>query len=225
MVTPITGSIYLVSDIETVSVSRQMPKTRIISLTEEPDYMKFIPDSILGTVFLPPYECMIYLSDGDYANFREVYLRYLTGSPELDLFLSVVTRAVLIEGINIVLFVPKDEVELGFFQILAEYIFNCFGIMIGNNQAPFMYNPAFDASNCEKMYLNGFMDVEELMVNFPMGVQFSPMTVQKLAEQMGGMIPLAATATIVEYGNWLFNYKERIKQNNNTFLQRGLIRL
>lgn len=225
MITPVTGSIYLVMDVETASVSKQMPKTRIVSLTEEPEYMKFIPDSIVGSVLLPPYESMIYLTEGDYNNFREVYSRYLMGSPEVDLYLSVIIRAVLVEGINIIIFIPKEEGELGFFQVLADYLFNCFGIVVGSNMNQFMYNPVYDGSNCERMYINGFMNMEELMINFPPAMQFSPLTIQKLVEEMGNQIPLPAGSDIMQYGSWLFNYKERIKQNNNVFLQRGLIRL
>lgn len=218
------GSIYLVTDIGTASTARQMPATRIISLTEEPEYSCMIPEAVIGTVFLPPYESMMFLSDGDYNSFRDVYMNYLTQSAEVNLFLSIVMMSVLVEGNNLVIFIPRDEMELGFFQVFAEYLVRFYGIAIGTDVSPFMYNPQYDGSNCEVMYLNGFMTYQELMVNFPAYVTFSPQVVSKLILDMGGLIPLK-DASIEEYSTWLYDYKERIKQNNNVLLQRGLIKL
>lgn len=224
MVNPVIASIYLVTDIGTASAARQMPSTRIVSLTEEQEYMCMIPDAVVATVLLPPYESMMFLSDGDYNTFKDVYMGYLTQSAEVNMFLAIIMRSVLIEGNNIVIFVPRDEMELGFFQVFAEYLTVAYGVVIGTDTSPFMYNPQYDGSNCEIMYMNNFMSYHELLVNFPQYVTFSPQVVSKLVTDMGGLIPLK-DASIEEYSLWLYDYKERIKQNNNMFLQRGLIRL
>lgn len=223
MLNPITGTIYVVTDIAVASTARQMPLTRVITLSEDPEYTIALPDAVRGTVFLPPYESMMFLSDGDYMNFREVYMNYLINSAEANLFLSIIVKSVLIQGNNIVIFVPREEAELGFFQVFSEYLINFYGIAVGTDQNPFMYNFSYDGSNCERMYLNGFMTIDELMVNFPPVTLFSPPVVEKLAAEMGQLIPLH-NASIDELSQWLFSYKERIKQNNNVFLQRGIIK-
>lgn len=223
MLNPITGTIYVVTDITVASTARQMPLTRVITLSEDPEYTIALPDAVRGTVFLPPYESMMFLSDSDYINFREVYMNYLINSAEANLFLSIITKSVLIQGNNIVIFVPREEAELGFFQVFSEYLINFYGIAVGTDQNPFMYNFSYDGSNCERMYLNGFMTVDELMVNFPPVTLFSLPVVEKLAAEMGQLIPLH-NASIDEISQWLFSYKERIKQNNNVFLQRGIIK-
>lgn len=223
MLNPVKGTIFVVTDVMVASTAMQMPQTRIVTLSEDQEHFVALPGAVPGTVFLPPYESMMFLAEGDAVNFRDVYFKYLMNSIEANLFLSIICKSVLIEGNNIVLFVPRDEAQLGFLQVLLEYLINFYGIMLGTDQSPFMYNFSYDGSNCERMYINGFMTVEELMINFPPVTPFSIPVVEKLVIDMGLLLPLI-NPTIEEAAQWLFDYKERIKQNNNVFLQRGIIK-
>lgn len=216
---PILGTIYLVSDLATAAASREIPQTFVISLTEQQDYIISIPDAMAGTVFLPPYEAMMFLSDGDFNNFRDNYLYYLASSEQVNLLFTVLCTSCLMKDSHLIFYVPKEELDLGFFGVLAEYIMNCFGIVIGTPQNPFVYNPAFDASNLQKMYINSFIDLQELMVHYPVGSPFDPQINDKIADEMQLRIQMSEW-TIPQ---WIFEYKERIKQNNNIFLQRGVI--
>lgn len=221
---PILGNLYLVDDINVAMASKNMPGTFTISLTEEAGYIKYIPEAMGGTILLPPYEAMIYLSDGDFNNFRDIYLQYLSLSPEIDLFLSVILRACLINDSRLIFYVPKEELSLGFFSVIAEYIANCFGIVIGTVQNAFYYNPVYDPIVMERIYVNELMNKEELMTYFPPKLQFTQPTVTKLVADMNLKIG-KPNASIFDYAEWLYNYKERIKQAGDVYLERGLIKL
>lgn len=226
MVTPVLGSIYLVSDIDMINNLKTNPNTKIISLTEEQDYMRLIPEAIPGTVFLPPYEALVFLTDSDMKSFYDIYMSYLIGTNEVSVYTAVILRAVLMEGINIILFVPKDELELNFFPVLADY-FMRFGVITGTPVNNFAYNPAFDAIVCQLLYMFDYMSMEELMVNFPPSVAFDPNTIVKLCVDHGNIVPkdVLSDPTLLAQSSWFFSYKERIKQNNNNFLQRGITRI
>lgn len=227
MVTPLTGSIYIVSDINMLNSLRATPNTKIISLSEDFDHAKMFPEAVPGTVFLPPYEALVYLTDSDMNSFSDIYMHYLMGTDEVSMYSAVILRAVLMEGINIILFVSNDELELNFFQVLASYFGMMYGVTIGTPINNFMYNPAYDAAVCQLLFAADYMSMEELMINFPQGVMFDINTVAKLCMQNPNIIPkeLSSDQTYASQSTWLYNYKERIKQNNNNFLQRGITRI
>lgn len=227
MVTPLTGSIYVVSDINMLNSLRSAPNTKIISLTEEADYVKMFPEAVPGTIFLPPYEALVFLTDSDMKSFSDIYMHYLMGTDQVSVYSAVILRAILMEGINIILFIPKDELELNFFPVLASYFGMMYGVTIGTPINNFMYNPAYDVAVCQLLFAVDYMSMEELMVNFPQGAVFDINTIAKLCAQCTNIVPkeILSDTTYNSQSAWFYNYKERIKQNNNNFLQRGITRI
>lgn len=219
------GTIYLVTDIDVIATNQIDPsrKQYIIALTEDNEFLRYFPDAMQASILLPPYESLIYLTDGDMNNFRQIYLNYLSTSPEANMLMSIILKAVLFNGLNIIFYVPSDENELGFFPVIAEYMFNCYGIVIGNPITPFAYIPTFDSVICDKLYMDGIIDIEEYMLNYPIGVGFTQLNViNKLSSEL--KLQLDDDAQLSDYAKWLYDYKEEIRLCNK-FLKRGLIKI
>lgn len=217
--TPLTGSIYLVSDLNIACNNLVAPSTAVITLTEQPEYIAYIPTALKGSALLPPYEAIMALSDNNRMLFSQIYYEYLASNPDVNILITIITAAVLLRGMRILLLIPTDEMELDFFRDLSAYIYGVYGILIGTEQSPFGYQPCFDAINLEKMYLGGFITPQEFILEFPADVPISLQSSWKIINDLN--IP------IIQYYQaeaWVNNYVREIKQGGNVFRLKGVIR-
>lgn len=215
----LTGSIYLVTDLDAAVAASQMGQ-RVIALTEQTDYTQYLPDAIGGTILLPPYDAMMFLMDGMYQPFYDSYVYHLATSVEANAYFNILLRSVMV-GLNLVFYLPKEEYELNFVGVLAGYIQNCFGVILGDymTNTPFAYNPAYDTIVLNKLYLDNLIKVDEFMIQYPPAIEIVPDSCWKASIEIG-----RAFDTIEECCVWINAYKERIKANNNVFLKVGMVK-
>lgn len=108
---------------------------------------------------------------------------------EADTIICLIITA-LARGINIILYVPKDESSnLSFVTALAQYLVNTYGITIGSEGIPYQYNTAFDHIICTRLYLHDFISYQEFFVAYPANVNIDPVAIQKLMFDMGNTVP------------------------------------
>lgn len=217
--TPLTGSIYLVSDIDVACNNLVAPNTAVITLTEQPEYMAYIPTALRGSALLPPYEAVMALSDNNRQLFSQIYYEYLASNVDVNILITIMTGSILLKGMRILLFIPRDEMELGFFRDLSAYIYGVYGILIGTEESPFGYHPYFDVANLEKLYLGGFITPQDFILEYPADMPVSLPASWKIINDLN--IP------IIQYNQaeaWVNNYVREIKQGGNIFRMRGVIK-
>jgi hypothetical protein len=155
------GNLYLTSDIN-VAQSAAFAGSKIILICEQSPFQIQVPNVLLGTVLLPPYQAFMAELDGNNQEFYKQYIFHLS-QKESDTFLCLIVAA-LLKGINIVFYIPKDEMQLQFPKVLSEYLFNCFGIIVGTSANVFMYDNSFDPVILMKLYLQNIITVEEFIM-------------------------------------------------------------
>lgn len=218
--TPLTGSIYLINDLQMAANGLMDNNTRVITLTEQPEYTMYMPNVLQGTILLPPYEAMIALSDNNRQLFSQIYYSYLASSMDIDHMVTIITGAVLLKGMNILLFIPMDEMELDFFKDLSAFIYATCGILIGTPQNPFAYQPCFDAMNLQKMYYFNLLSYQDVILEYPANERIPFPVCNKILTDMG----IAEQIPLNQYEQWVYGYVNQIKQAGNVFRIRGVIK-
>jgi len=170
----------------------------------------------LASTLLPCYAAASAELDGDMESFYAIYWNHLA-TKEADSLICVIITA-LIRGINILLYTPHDEeISFNYTNALVRYIYNTYGIAIGNNVTQFAYNPAFNAVICTRLYMHDLIKSEEFFVLYPAEVDIDIMIIPKLAFEYRSVIQHLNTQE--EQFVFFNRYKNNIKRANNTFLR------
>lgn len=191
---------------------------RVICLSESNDYRDIMPEAMMGSVFLPPYDSMDALLDGNMDAFSLMYSEYLFNSNEVEMMISIIMAA-MYQGVNIVLFLSKQEYELGFYQIFANCVASMTGIFIGFSlYMAAAYDEKFNDQNMARLYMDGFISYADLLVSTDNPIT-NPYVCIRICNDIGFITKDGKEA--VDYVN---SYLLRIKENNNTFLEKGFIK-
>ena len=180
---------------------------KVIALTENHNFGNMI---LSGTTLLPPYEALMAEMDNDIIRFQQIYSFHLA-KKENDMFICAIIRA-LLEGINIVIYIPKDEAELMFSNVLVQYINDVYGITILPDTC--MYNETYDAILVTKLYVYDLLTTEEFFTLYPIGPDliYDEFLLQKL---MMVMNPYVLDRTSAGYYTYFNDYMKHTKQNGN----------
>lgn len=192
---------------------------RVICLSETNEFKDIMPEAMTGSVFLPPYECMDMLLDGNMDEFSATYSNYLLSSNEVEMMVSIILAA-MYQGINIVFMISQSEYELGFYQIFSV----CFGCMTGitigfSMYMPSAYNPNFNDSNMVRLYMDGFIGYPDLLVYADNPI-LDPYVCIRICGDIGFI-----TTDEKDAVSYISSYFNNIKGNNNKFLEKGLIKV
>lgn len=206
------GNLYSTTSLD--MVRNMMGNYKIIIIGDCPDQMLVqTTGALIGSVLTPTYQAFEARMNNDIEAFNTIYYNHLQ-SKEVTNFLACIFRS-LYNGINILFYAPSDEAAL-FFNELYMNIFTRFGIIVGNENQQFGFDPNFTWIVSSILYLFELFSVEELMLNYPEKIQFADDVVMKLITETS----IYTEQTDFEsYRNYFYNYKERIKSNNNNYLQ------
>lgn len=191
---------------------------RIICISEVNEDKISMPDMMMGSLLIPPYDTMDLLLDGKYDEFAAMYSQYLYSSQEVEMMISIMLTA-LYQGVNIVLYVPKNVYELNFIPVLAAFISDTTGIVYGNPYTQAIYNKGYNDRNMARLYTDGFMQYSDMLV-YTDGDINDPYTCIRMCRDIGYI-----TEDQVDAINYIKGYKNRIRMNNNIFLPKGLIKV
>lgn len=215
----LSGSITFTSNIDILRSAMYDKTCRIVAMMDNVDsIIQTIPNVSPASILLPPYAAISAFLDNDKNTFFNEYFIHL-GSKEADAFICLILAASA-RGINILLYVPRDEAEnLGFVDAFTQYMISAYGVYIGNdNGAPFNFDICHTANVLCRLYLHDFISYQELLVAYPPNTVMADYLIPKLA------LELHFYGTPMEVATQINAYLQRIKQNNNTFLQRAVIR-
>ena len=194
---------------------------KLVMITENKNILQqYEGIAIPGTILLPPYGAVCAEMDNNLEAYYGIYFNHL-GDYESNSFIAAILKA-LYEGINICMYLPLESKELRYNIALVEYFANTFGILIGTD-APVMYvydqDPNLYLNILTTLYTNNRIDVEELFILYPPGAPILEPMMPKLIQEFNA--PLMQD--INQYARYFYEYKEKIKANNNIFLQPGIV--
>jgi|GEM_PF-2732048 len=156
------GTCYLVTDHN--MIPNLAYQSRIVSITEGNPFGNAI-QVVEASVLMPPYQAMLAQVDGDMNRFKMEYVNYLMSTDAACTLIAIIGRA-LLQGINITLFVPKDEAQL-FIEILLEYMAGAFGIVVGTQNRPFVLLPNAQICINQCCYMADVITLSEFLAEVP----------------------------------------------------------
>lgn len=159
------GNIYLVNDINFALECNYKHGYKVIYVGEL--NMNLPKTFISFGALLPPYDALNAEIDGDIASYAYIYESYLNNSQvAYEIFASIIVA--LYSGVNMLIYVEEGD-NLSHLNFLIEYLQVKFGITVGTDVSPYMYNPMYDSfiSMILYTYLDGFITAEQLLYNMP----------------------------------------------------------
>lgn len=176
----IKGSMYLTCDPQMVS-DAPYNNERIVILAENlRNSLPINPDIItFGSILLPSYNAVEAELNGDLNLFARIYSQDLMSTVQ-DRFI-VLLLAALAKGINILLYIEKDEYySLHFKDVLATHIYNAYGVMIGNERTKFGVDESYSPIILSKFYLYDYISSQDFLRTYPVGLDIPLDTLSKL---------------------------------------------
>lgn len=143
----LSGTIFITSNYETVQNTPITGEVMVVNMDEDHKLSKLIPNSIEGTILLPPVDAKIAEIDGDETKYNSIYLDHLYHQQD---FMSAII-AFLYKGGNLLIYLP-DEYNYTK-QKLCEFIFRTYGIHIGDLEDP-NNNKSYYDMKCIPFWLN-----------------------------------------------------------------------
>ena len=160
------GSIYLVNDVNFALECNYKQGFKVIYVGE---LNMNLPKSFISFgALLPPIEALNAEIDGDMASYAYIYEAYFNSNRVVyEIFASIIVA--LYSGQNMLIYVEEGD-NLSHLNFLLEYMQVTFGITVGTDVSPYMYNPMYDSfiSMILYTYLDGFITPEQLLYNTPM---------------------------------------------------------
>lgn len=212
----LTGNLTLTYDLNKVPIYSS--NHVIVALVEDKNLVQQI-GAVQASILLPPYEAMEAEMNNNPILFHEIYNAHLF-SYEANKFIGALLTA-LYQGKNLCLYISAESMELLFNKELINFFANNYGINIQpDTQVFYSYNQnIYQLLNIiENMYIYDYITPDEVFILIPKGALISETIVQKLIAQTNSPI----LNSIEEYSRYFFDYKERIKDNNNNPLVMGI---
>lgn len=203
------GNIYITNDLNDV---RNMIATHQVVIIGQPDQQLIMQTGAqIGSILLPPYKACHYEAEGDAKGFYACYGEYLS-TMEPSGFIACIIGS-LYKGINILLYLTKDESELLYSKVLMEYLAFYYGIVIGNPQQPYMYynTPEYNAVICNLLYQFELINYQEFFVNYPQLIPIDNNSIMKLIIEIN---PYLNDTSFESYCAYFNKYKEDMKMSN-----------
>lgn len=197
----IKGSLYITNDFNVTLSS--MIRSKVIVIGERNDQLEGL-GAIGGELFLPPYNASMAELNGDNMGFARIYTDYLM-QPEPQKFIAAIVKA-LLNGVNILFYLTKDESEMTYSKILCQTLTNYYGILVGTPECPFNYDMRYDQAILSLLYLHELIIVPELMELYPNEVHFTLPVVSKLLVEFPPAIQVEEDFINME--KYYYEYKE-----------------
>jgi len=198
-----------------MSLNQVCVSSRIIVLDEDRTDIVQMYNGVMGSILLPPYAAMCKEMDNDTNGFIQIYYDHLM-SIQADQFITMICRA-LLNGVNLSIFIPLEQMSLKYPNVLLQYILNTFGIIVGTKDVPFMYNRSYDGIIMDKLYSHGLCSEEEFFQNIP--ISYNMYSMPTLNRLINVMNPYLENYTIESYMEYFNKYNLHVKSNNGKLPQ------
>lgn len=119
---------------------------------------------IMAAPLVPDYNILVKAVDGYTEEFTVEYENQLWQEPASNFFLGIITA--MFNGINIMMYFPKEVLELYYPQVLMNYIRTQFGIVASTENNQFLYDDDYNQNNLRFMYTFNTIDTRTFIINY-----------------------------------------------------------
>lgn len=165
-------------------------------------------DAVNAVPFCPDYNVLALYVDGAIDRYRAAYLQYIESPIAGELFASILYA--LKTGTHVILYFPKETVELNYPEYLLSYICSVYGIVAQTNSTQFQYNEMFNSSNYRAMYIFNLITAAEFILNVE---EVDDMVIMKLKNEWIGAYPEIDKYTPQQ----MLDFIERMKEHVRTY--------
>lgn len=199
----ITGQIIATADLFVIDeAARSGFKLLYVGdVLETPKQWNFI--NAIG--FVPDYQCMSAIIEGDDNRFALSYIQNLKNPMAEELFAIIL--AALCKGTGIMLYFPEDTLQLKYPYLLMQYMQDNYGLIVGDKSNPFSYNQVFDSSNTRLMYLYKLVDWKTYILNVD---EADPMILMRLREDLCPLYSIPINISDVDMINEVTRIKSEL---------------
>ena len=213
---PITGSISIFLEPELVKQYHDLG-FRVLCLSDDSSAIAGMQNAMMCSILLPPYDAMAALLDGDMNRFGSIYDEFLATSYEANTLISIILAA-LYKGVNMILYIPVAEYNLGFIGNTLNYIAYATGCFPGFGETmQFSYDMKYNDSNLIRLFDVGLLSYPELLTGVDQHITLGQICTKVCMDI--GFCPETPDIAI-KYVN---GYIDSIKANNNVILKKGFI--
>lgn len=169
------GTIYITYDVNLCLTNLSTCKTIVVA--DEPDVYN-IPGKIGGSLLVPPYQALAAVIDGDEEKFRYEYINYLATDMVVSRFINIILQA-LIAGTNMIILLDKEGPK--FDMLLKQYFAMFFGIILGDANTQFQFDPNYIPAILNKLYADDDINAGYFLSLYPLNLPFDEFILRKLA--------------------------------------------
>ena len=157
------GAFLVTNNIQEVQMASVNPNARILFVSDPEGYQDLIRQfrMILVSAWVPDYNVMEADLNGDPNEFACKYLDYLN-RPEAQAMFATILLA-LYQKKDLIMFIPQEAWEFKYPNFLIQYIYNNYGIAIGNQNTSF--NEAFADKIASILYAYDFITVQDFILH------------------------------------------------------------
>lgn len=128
---------------------------------------KRVPGILGGAILLPNIEAMQALVMGDSQTFIMSYTSQLSNDPNVSDMIDTIIGA-LYKGSNVVFYAPTDAIDLGFLDVLFEFLENSYGLVVQKDVFHgFEYKRSFTPVYLKALYKYGLISLGEFIAYIP----------------------------------------------------------
>lgn len=145
---------------------------RIVYIIMDEDRSKYpdIPNLLMASVLLPPYEALSAYIDGDQQGFNNIYCDYLS-TYDCDNFITMILASWLVVGRDVIIFIEKENSDIGNISgVFLSYIFNTFGVTITESVPTQILNDLYMGIIVSKFFKYDLIMAETLTKMWPKGL-------------------------------------------------------
>ncbi|MDE6946223.1 MAG: hypothetical protein K2P14_03450 [Anaeroplasmataceae bacterium] len=197
------GQIFATSDMGVVDTAARTGYKLIYigDQLEMPQGYKFV-NAIMLT---PDYKTMSAIIEGNQERVAQNYYASLQ-TPQAEELFAIIIGA-LRSNSQIMMYFPNETLQLKYPYLLLEHMLNKYGIRVGDSGNPFVYNPAYDASNFRLLYLYNLVTWQEFILNTE---DLDDFTIAKLKQELCQQFNIPANISNIDMVNEIQKIKDKL---------------
>lgn len=197
------GQIFATSDMGVVDTAARTGYKLIYvgDQLEMPQGYKFVN----AIMFTPDYKTMSAIIEGNQQRVAENYYASLQ-TPQAEELFAIIIGA-LRSNSQIMIYFPNETLQLKYPYLLLEHMLNKYGIRVGDNNNPFIYNPAYDTSNFRLLYLYNLVTWQEFILNTE---DLDDFTIAKLKQELCQQFNIPVNISNIDMVNEIQKIKDKL---------------
>lgn len=158
------GSLLRTNNITEVQMASVNPNVKVLFVSDPEGYQDIIRQfrMVVASAWVPDYNVMEADLNGDITEFTYKYLDYLN-RPESQVLFATILLA-LYQKKDLVMFFPPEALDFKYPDTLMQYIFDNYGICVGNDRCRAEFNQAYNDRIYSILYSYSFIPVQDFIL-------------------------------------------------------------